>query len=354
MLDSGLQSALAITGLPIATVPRPRKVFVHASNWSLGEGIDLAVPGFLNLPPVKPVSIHLALRRAGLRAAAGADAVLAYNALPGPGSAGLAVARKLGVPFICVLADYSARSPRSPFRAAELRWSTRIVRRSDGLVVVSGHTIEDLGVSLPWVKVEGGLSNDWDELPKAKVMPKTIVYAGTPTFAGGALLLLDAFRRIDDPGMRLVFAGRGGLETEILAAASEDPRVQVKGFLLREEMQKLLASGTVLVNPRLSAEKENRFNFPSKILDYLASGRPVVTTLAGDLDAVYRRIAIPLSEETPESLARLLVDLCSRPEGELAAIGARGRDFVLSERRWESQARRVYDLVERVIGDRRP
>ena len=55
LLDSGLQSALAITGLPIATVPRPRKVFVHASNWSLGEGIDLAAPGFLRrtslLPP---------------------------------------------------------------------------------------------------------------------------------------------------------------------------------------------------------------------------------------------------------------------------------------------------------------
>jgi glycosyltransferase involved in cell wall biosynthesis len=119
-------------------------------------------------------------------------------------------------------------------------------------------------------------------------------------------------------------------------------------------MQRLLASGTVLVNPRLSSERENRFNFPSKILDYLASGRPVVTTLAGDLDAVYRRIAIPLLEETPESLARLLVDLCSRPERELAEMGARGRDFVLSERRWGSQGRRVYDLVERVIGDRRP
>jgi hypothetical protein len=35
-------------------------------------------------------------------------------------------------------------------------------------------------------------------------------------------------------------------------------------------------------------------------------------------------------------------------------MGARGRDFVLSERRWGSQGRRVYDLVERVIGDRRP
>ena len=346
--ERGVEDVVALTGFPIATVPRPRRLLVEGHRWE-SDGLRIVAPGFLNVPPIKPLWIHAALRRAGLAERQGVEAVLSYNPAPGFGSAALSVARTLGVPFICVVADHTMRRQRSPLRALEWKWSTRVIKSSDGLVVLSGHVVGDLATTVPWVKVDGGLSDDWDVLPQVDALTKTIVYAGTPSFAGGAQLLLDAFSLVDDPEMRLVFAGRGGLMDEVQAAAAVDPRIAIEGFLPRDEMQGLLASATVLVNPRLSDEEENRFNFPSKILDYLASARPVVTTLAGDLDPVYGDIGIPLIDETPAALARLLQDTCARSEEELRDIGARGRRFVLAERRWAAQSELVYRLICRVL-----
>ena len=352
LLATGLRHATAITALPIAAVPRPRKVFVRSQRWSLGARIDIVAPGFVNLPPIKPFSVHTRLTRAGRLARAGVSAILAYNAVPGPGSAGLAVARKLGVPFICVVADHDPSCiGRSPLRAGEQWWSNRILAGSDGLVVLSGHTARDLAGGRPWIKIDGGVGRDWDELPQLAPLRKTVVYAGTPAYVSGARLLLEAFARVDDPEMKIVFAGRGGLEDEIRAAASRDPRIEVRGFTTREELRQLLASATVLVNPRLSAPSENRYNFPSKILDYLASGRPVITTLAGDLDPVYADVAIPLRDETPTALAALMQEVCARSEQELTMIGSRGRDFVLGERRWVDQAAEVYRFIEMRIAE---
>ncbi len=353
LLAAGLERATAITALPIAAVPRPRKMFVRAQRWSLGDRIDIVAPGFVNLPPIKPLSVHRRLKRAGTLARAGVSAILAYNGTPGPGSAGLAVARELGVPFICVVADHDPRyRGRSPLRAGAQWWSNRIVGGGDGLVVLSGHTARDLAGGRPWIKIDGGVDRDWDEIPDLAPLRKTVVYAGTPAYVSGARLLLEAFAKVEDPEMNLVFAGRGGLEDEIRVAASRDQRIEVKGFTTREELRRLLASATVLVNPRLSAPSENRYNFPSKILDYLASGRPVITTMAGDLDPVYADLAIPLRDETPSALAALMQEVCARSERELTAIGSRGRDFVLGERRWVDQAADVYRFIESLVAER--
>jgi hypothetical protein len=116
------------------------------------------------------------------------------------------------------------------------------------------------------------------------------------------MLLVDSFRLIPDPDVRLVISGRGGLERELRRAAQSDPRITIAGFLDRQAWRRLLASATVLVNPRLSSALENRYNFPSKLIDYLAAGRPVITTLSGDLDPEYLKITIPLHEETPHSV----------------------------------------------------
>lgn len=354
LLHAGVQTATAITLLPIAAVPRPRKVVVRRVAWRMDDRLDIIAPGFLNLPPVKPVWAHATLRRAGFRVSGGVEAVLGYNPQPGPGSAGLAVARRLAIPFVCIAADYAPAVRRhSPFRAAEQRWQTRIIQASDGMVVLSGHTARDLGSRQPWIKIDGGVSDDWGAgMAVGEVRPKTVLYAGTPAYVSGARLLLDAFARIEDPDMRLVFAGRGGLEVEVRAAAARDPRISLLGFMPRTEMQQALASATVLVNPRLSEEHENRHNFPSKILDYLASGRPVITTLAGDLDPAFSEVAIPLRDETPEALAALLQQVCALPESVLAAIGARGRGFVFDKRRWAQQAAEVYRFIETLVAAR--
>lgn len=353
LLEVGVERVIAVTALPV-TARRPgRGARTPSYRWNPHPGLDIVAPSYLNVAPFKPFAVHTRLRHVGLHAdAIRPDAVLCYNPVPGSASAGLAVARKLKIPFITIAADFAMPSTMSGLRAAQARWSLRILRASDGIIVLSGHTVGDTGFDGPWTKVDGGVTDDWDDPPPVALVAKSIVYAGTPAEVSGTRLLLAAFRVLPDQDARLVVSGRGGLEEEVRTAAAADPRIRFVGFLDRGELQRLLRTAAVLVNPRESRFPENRYNFPAKLLDYLASGRPAITTLAGDLDPEYRRVTVPLVEETPEALAGLIHTLLQKPEAELAAIGAAGRELVLTTRRWEDLATRILDFVESIEADR--
>jgi glycosyltransferase involved in cell wall biosynthesis len=353
LLEVGVERVMAVTALPVAARRPGRGARTPSHRWNPHRGLDIVAPSYLNVAPVKPFAVHSRIRRVGQHAAEiRPDAVLCYNPVPGFASAGLAVARKLNVPFVTIAADFSMPSMVFGLRAIQSRWGLRILRASSGIIVLSGHTVRDIGYEGPWTKVEGGVTNDWNDLPPVEVAAKTAVYAGTPAEVSGIRLLLAAFRLLRDPEARLIMSGRGGLEEEVRAAAAQDARIRFVGFLDRPQMQRLLRSATLLVNPRESRFPENRYNFPAKLLDYLASGRPVITTLAGDLDSEYRRVATPLVEETPKALAALVAALFEKSDRELAAAGAAGREFVLTSRRWEDQATRVLHFLENVETNR--
>lgn len=352
-LEAGVERVIAMTALPVAARRPGRGARTPSHQWNPHPGLDIVAPSYLNVAPVKPFTVHNRLRRIGLRLAKiRPDAVLCYNPVPGFASAGLAVARRLRIPFVVIAADFAMPSTMSRLRAAQATWGLRILRASDGMIVLSRHTIRDIGFDGPWTKVDGGVTDDWDDLPPVAPSSKTVMYAGTPAEVSGTRLLLAAFRLIPDPEARLVVSGRRGLEDEVRSAAAEDARIRFVGFLDRPQMQRLLRSATVLVNPRESRFPENRYNFPAKLLDYLASGRPAITTLAGDLDPEYLRVTVPLVEETPEALAALVRALLDKPEKELAAIGTAGREFVLTTRRWKNQARHVLEFVGGIEADR--
>jgi glycosyltransferase involved in cell wall biosynthesis len=334
LVEGGLEDAVAVTALPIRAVPIPRAPVVRAQRWRLDDSIKVMVPGFPNLPPVKPFFVHARLRHAALDLAAAIrpDVVVAYNPAAGSGSAALATARRLGVPFVCIVADLDRPDTQSsPLRRYQARWAERVAGQTDGMIALSGHTPRDLGATCPWIKLDGGLAPGWDVLPEVPIRKKTVVFTGRANRASGIMLLVAALRHISDPDIRLIISGRGGLEREIRQAARSDPRITVAGFLDRQQWRSLLVSATALVNPRLSDHVENRYNFPSKLLDYLAAGRPVITTLSGDLDPEYLEVTVPLLEETPGGLAALLQETIDRPGDELAELGARGREFVLRE-----------------------
>lgn len=70
--------------------------------------------------------------------------------------------------------------------------------------------------------------------------------------------------------------GKGELQP-LLDRISED-NIQFKGFLAREDLVLEIEKSHVLINPRNMDYPENNNNFPSKIMEYLASGRIVVST----------------------------------------------------------------------------
>ena len=70
--------------------------------------------------------------------------------------------------------------------------------------------------------------------------------------------------------------------------------VRYLGFVEREELLRTMQRGLVLVNPRPPSLPEHRYNFPSKILEYLATGRPVISTTSADIAEEYGKYLLLL------------------------------------------------------------
>ncbi len=127
---------------------------------------------------------------------------------------------------------------------------------------------------------------------------KIVYFAGTFNIYSGIPQLLDAIKLIFNPDYRFWFSGRGPLEKDIIALAKDDKRVKLWGFIEREPYLRLMEKATILVNPRPSVLPASRYNFPSKLMEYMAAGRPLVSTSTSDINEVYKDVVVLVEDDT--------------------------------------------------------
>jgi glycosyltransferase involved in cell wall biosynthesis len=202
--------------------------------------------------------------------------------------------------------------------------------------------------------MEGIVSVESEELAKTMLEPGErpkefiVLYAGALAERYGIPLLLDAFAELPDQDFRLWLCGRGDMEEYIGRVAEEDTRIRFFGVVSPEEVFRRSRQATVLINPRSSREGFTSYSFPSKLLEYMAAGRPVVTARLPGIPAEYGPYLVWLDRETPEGLAALLRQLREQPPEKLDALGRRGRDFVLQEKNYRQQGKRIVAFIERI------
>ncbi len=117
------------------------------------------------------------------------------------------------------------------------------------------------------------------------------------------------------------------------------------GAFTKRGSHALTKASNGLLNARPTDQLITRYTFPSKLREYMLSGRPVITTALPGIPKDYLDCVYVLSEETPEGLARLLRYVCVKPAFELAEFGSRAREFILQTRNWSIQGRRVYEFI---------
>lgn len=193
------------------------------------------------------------------------------------------LARKKKVKSIVVLADYSESISYSSFFRKVYAWlQLWSMRRFDVVVGLSANIESKLKKKQQFVLMEGGIDekfyNYFQYKPHLEGEPITYMYSGLLSKVTGVDLLLEAMKAVENDNCRLIITGKGELEDEVLRAASQDSRIIYKGHLTYEEYLEELQQADVLINPRNMELPENQNNFPSKIMDYLATGKPIIST----------------------------------------------------------------------------
>ena len=344
--------------LPVPSFPQASQLWVWGRRHQISPKIELNLVPFVNRGPIKVLTSMLGFWTHLTHRLDSTDLILTYNLNPSLALPALALGRRSRTPVVSIIADLpmpGSLTPRTMLRRLDAWLQKWMMKRVDGSIVLSTSVIRDFTIQKPYLRMEGGIPEDlatFSADSRFHVSPRgqelKVLYSGSLSVRGGLPLLLDSFALIKDPKCNLWVCGRGDLTSKVLEACARDPRIRYYGYVERPEYLGLLNSATLLVNPRPSYP-ENRYSFPSKLLEYLATGIPVITTATNGVLDEYGDKAFILNEETPEALANLIQKVGNSPSDKLDALGARARDYVLQHKMWNTQAERVFRFLEQIV-----
>ena len=140
-----------------------------------------------------------------------------------------------------------------------------------------------------------------------------------------------------------MICGFGEAEKAILE--SQDKRIVYLGKVDRKQALALQQRATVLVNPRQNTEEFTKYSFPSKTMEYLASGVPVVAYKLDGIPDEYDPYLNYVPDNSVEALAGTIQKIINMSAEDRKEIGRRGQKFVLEEKNAQKQTKRILDLI---------
>jgi glycosyltransferase involved in cell wall biosynthesis len=365
---NGISDIEVFSARPIASFPRSTTAWVASQRERLEPNITLRLLPFPNLTPLKQLVLGLdvlyELLRWGLRKRkAHSRVVFTYNLSVPPGAFTLLGARLVRAKALVSVNDINIPGETVPGSALwrfDLRLQRWLLPMFDGHLVVSDDIAKDFFPGRPYIRVEGGVDTAFLERtrptgqrPKPRDARFALAFAGWLNEPNGVPLILSAFRMVRSHDFRLRIAGSGPLQAMVEEAAQADPRVEYLGMLDGAGVAALYADSDVLLNIRLTQAVNTRYFFPTKLIEYLASGVPTITTRVGQFEDTFKDLAYLLHDESPSALAELLLFVASRSPTERSNLAARARAYVSTHQTWEIQGAKVADYVRQVLGDTR-
>ena len=179
-----------------------------------------------------------------------------------------------------------------------------------------------------------------------KLSPRVCFYAGGVSKQYGLGNLVDGFRMANLENAQLHIYGPGDYVEELQKIAVEDSRIFYGGMLLSSQIVEKEMEATLLVNPRPTDEEYVKYSFPSKTMEYMASGTPVLTTVLPGMPKEYHPYVYLLEDETAEGIAKKLKLVMAESDEVLFHKGQRAREFVLEQKNNVIQGKKILDMLE--------
>ena len=201
----------------------------------------------------------------------------------------------------------------------------------------------------PYVVLEGHSDismRDCPPDPAKKKAPRIVLYAGAVGTHYGLPNLVEGFRMADLENAQLHIYGSGNYVETLETIAREDDRVFYGGMLLNTEIVAKEQEATLLVNPRPTQEEFVKYSFPSKTMEYMASGTPVLTTRLPGMPKEYYPYVYFIEKESADGIAAALKAVLEHTDAELFRKGQEARDFVLDGRNNVVQAKKLLQMLE--------
>jgi glycosyltransferase involved in cell wall biosynthesis len=308
---------------------------------------------------------YMALATAMAPVAGRVDIVIATSPPLFTGLAGLALARVNRAPFILDVRDLWPAAAVSldqipSARAVEIgeRIERLLYRQAAAVTTVTEPFIRHIEAirrraPSPSLVVNGTLDMffdvGFDRAARAELgVPDDrflAMFAGTLGIAQAIPSVLDAAELTGDD-VHFAFVGDGPIR-DIVARDAADrglANVHFHPQVPLDKVSPLLAAADAFLVP-LSAHPTFAEFIPSKLIDFMATGHPVVVSATGEAASIVERVrgGVVVPPENPQALATALRELAADPDAG-RELGRRAREFAASRLR-DAQAERLEQVL---------
>lgn len=226
----------------------------------------------------------------------------------------------------------------------------KMIKYIDSYVYLTEQSADYFCNNKPYIVIEGianlSMNDEFDDGKWSN--EKYILYTGTTNAKFGIINLLKAFEIIKDRDLKLVICGCGDSDQIIEEYSKEDSRIIFMGNLPQDEVRVLQKYATVLVNPRQNIGEYTKYSFPSKNMEYLVSGIPVVAYKLDGIPDEYDSYIIYVEDNSIKCLADTLLRVSKWDEDLKKSYGEKARNFVLKYKNESVQTLKIVEMLKKI------
>jgi len=237
-------------------------------------------------------------------------------------------------------------------KALETRMANRslkLLREMDGYVLLTASMAEALQIrEKPIEVIEGLILSEQNALIQEKQTASSkpiFLYTGTLESSLGIPEMLAAFEEL--PEYELWICGYGAMSAQVEEYTNRCSNIRFFGFVPQQEALAMQASATALLNPRQPVGAFTKYSFPSKTLEYMRSGKPVLCCRLEGIPSDYDPYLCYM-EEGKEGIIKAIRALMMLSQEERIRLGQDAREYVLQHKNPRVQCRKLLSLLRRL------
>ncbi|VVO86704.1 hypothetical protein PS850_02135 [Pseudomonas fluorescens] len=223
--------------------------------------------------------------------------------------------------------------------------SYSIVSKADSVVAITREMLNKFDANIKKVVIEGIADKRYISISETVQRKKYFLYTGTLDRRYGIRNLLDSYISSGVDDYELFICGDGDDRAYVEGVVAAGANVKYFGQLDRDSVLTLQRNAALLINPRDNDSEFTKYSFPSKIIEYMSSGVPVL---------MYRLDGIPdeyygfcyLIPPGDNGLKMKLFELSKLSDSEFISKGESAKKFIIENKMPDMQVAKLLNVIK--------
>lgn len=347
---------------PIAPYPKDNRIFIKNLKNDI-EGISVNNIGYINIQILKHLTIFLNLfiklfiQVFNLKIFQKERVVIInYNSFPIISLPSIIISRVFNVKILCLVIDIpiiiikKGNKLKEKLKRMYNDLSLFLFKKYNGMISLVEQTVIDFAPRTPFICIKYAFESNNYKFEKNVKHNETfdIVYTGALEEYYGINEMIETIKILPENYILNLY-GNGSLVDFIENESVENSRIQYHGVVSHDQAKKAQQEADLLI--LLRTEKSiNRYSFPSKILEYVASGVPIISSQIESIPSDLNVFINYISSEEPYDLAKKILEI-KNEEREVNITRDNyneGINYLKKEYTWTIQAKRILDFISTI------